>query len=324
MRCTATIRLLGVALLATLASTQLAPAPEGWPKFWYKGEVTNKKTFKYNPTNEFIFPSVFHAGKYLDNPLGEWYLYYAPHENPGGISFVYSDSLEGPWKEYANNPVISNKWGSHYSVPHVSSPDATWNSDAGKMFLYFHGDNTQTRWAESSNGVDFEYGGVAVNNAMAGSNTTESSYARVFDHPNSASKYKYAMFYMANERDNIRKIRLAESVDGRKWVVDPDYVVAPGGPDGKDFSGANYWVWKGQAYVIYHSSLNKIFARTIDQTLRDVGTQPILFYQSRGKGEDVGRVAAPDVVTSGSNTYLFYEKGPRLEGTVAWAKMQAQ
>ncbi|KAG4272706.1 hypothetical protein FPRO04_10448 [Fusarium proliferatum] len=324
MRLTTTIRLLGVALLSSLTSAQLAPAPDGWPNFWYKGHVTNKATFEYNPTNEFIFPSIFHAGEYLDDPLGEWYLYYAPHENPGGISLVYSDSLEGPWKEYPNNPVIANKWDSHYSVPHVSSPDASWNSDAGRMFLYFHGDNTQTRWAESSNGVDFRYGGVAVNNQMSGSNTTESSYARVFAHPNPASKYNYAMFYMANEKDNRRKIRLAESVDGRKWTVDSDYVVQPGGPEGTDVSGANYWTWNGQAYVVYHGSSGKIYARTIDQTLRDVGAEPILLYQSRGKGEDVGRVAAPDIASYGGNTYLFYESGDRLGATIAWAKMQKQ
>ncbi|KAF4335440.1 hypothetical protein FBEOM_10677 [Fusarium beomiforme] len=318
------IRLLGAALLASLASAQLAPAPDGWPKFWYKGHVTDKATFKYNPTNEFIFPSVFHAGKYLYNPLGEWYLYYAPHENPGGVSFVYADSLEGPWTEYENNPVIVNKWGDHYSVPHVSSPDASWNHEAGKMFLYFHGDNTKTRWAESSNGVDFEYGGIAVSTDMAGANTTESSYARVFDHPNPASKYKYAMFYMVNEKDNHRKIRLAESVDGRKWTVDPDYVVQPGGPEGTDISGANYWTWNGQAYIIYHGSTDRLYARTIDQTLRDVGAEPIVLYQSRGKGEDVGRAAAPDIVSSGGNTYLFYEHGPRLQATISWAKMQKQ
>ncbi|KAF9778548.1 hypothetical protein IL306_003657 [Fusarium sp. DS 682] len=192
------------------------------------------------------------------------------------------------------------------------------------MFLYFHGDNTQTRWAESSNGVDFEYGGVAVNTKMAGSNTTESSYARVFDHPNPASKYKYAMFYMVNEKDNRRKIRLAESVDGRKWTVDPDYVVQPGGPEGTDLSGSNYWTWNGQAYIIYHGSTDKLYARTIDQTLRDVGAEPIVLYQARGKGEDVRRAAAPDIVSSGGNTYLFYEHGPRLQATISWAKMQKQ
>lgn len=323
MRPSSTLHLLSVTLLVTLASAQAA-APAGWPKFWFKGHVTNKETFKYNPTNEFIFPSIFHAGQYLDNPLAEWYIYYAPHENPGGISLAYSDSLEGPWKEYASNPIIKNKWDSYYSVPHVSSPDAAWNAETGRLFLYFHGDNTKTRWAESSDGINFRYGGVAVSAAMTSSITTETSYARVFGHPNGASKYNYAMFYMANESNNKRKIRLAESVDGRKWDVYSDYLVTGGSVEGDNVSGANYWVWKGQAYIIYHGSSGKMYARTIDATLRKVGSEPIVFYQSRGQGQDVGRVAAPDPVTSGENTYLFYESGDRLGGTIAWAKMQKQ
>ncbi|KAF5018738.1 hypothetical protein F66182_9273 [Fusarium sp. NRRL 66182] len=310
------LRVLGLAIMAKLACTQTAPPPSNWPSFEYQGQVTNKESLEYNPTNEFIFPSVFHAGAHLENPLGEWYLYYAPHENPGGICFVYSDSLEGPWTEYSNNPVISNRWDSHYSVPHVSSPEVIWNEAAGRMFLYFHGDNSQTRLAGSDDGERFYYGRVAVNNAMGGPNTTESSYARVFSHPNPASRYGYAMFYMVNEVDNIRRIRLAESTDGRDWVVDPDYLVEPGAEEGGNVSGANFWTWNGQSYIIYHGSSGKIYARTIDQTLRDVGTRPILLYQASGGG----RTAAPDIVTSGGETYLFYESGGRLSATIAWAK----
>ncbi|KAJ4253970.1 hypothetical protein NW762_010371 [Fusarium torreyae] len=310
------LRLLGAAILATLLVAQTATAQGTLPRFYRKGTVTVKANLKYNPTNEFIFPSVFHAGQYLDNPLGEWYIYYAPHENPGGISLVYSDSLEGPWKEYSNNPIIANKWDSHYSVPHVSSPDASWNEEAGLMFLYFHGDNTVTRWAETSDGVNFRYGGVAVSNAMGGSNVTESSYARVFPHPNSASKYKYAMFYMGNEKDNIRRIRLAESTDGRKWVVDPDYLIDPSDDEGQQVSGANYWTWNGQAYIVYHGDSGKIYARTIDSTLRDVGAATVLYASDK-------RVAAPDIVTDDGGTYLFFEYGPRLGATIAWAKAGA-
>ncbi|KAF4459413.1 hypothetical protein FALBO_13830 [Fusarium albosuccineum] len=313
--------LLGNVALATLASAQTAsPPPDGWPEFEYQGVITDRAKLKYNPTNEFIFPSVFHAGAYLDEPLGEWYLYYAPHENPGGISLMYSDDIEGPWTEYDSNPVIKNVWASHYSVPHVSSPDASWNEDAGRLFVYFHGDNTQTRWAETDDGVNFDYGGIAVDNAMGGANVTESSYARVFPHPNPRSQYSYAMFYMGNERDNIRRIRLAESRDGRDWTVDPDYVVEPGAEEGANVSGGNLWEWNGQLYVIYHGSSGKSYARTIDRTLRDVGTKPIVLYQSSGVGNDTGRVAAPDPVTYDSNTYLFYESGDRLGATIAWAK----
>ena len=313
-------RLLVGGLLASLATAQTAPPPSGWPKFTYQGVVTNKDTLKYNPTDEFIFPSVFHAGRYLGNPLAEWYIYYAPHDDPGGISFMYADDLDGPWTEYANNPVIERTWSPHYTAPHVSSPDAIWNSQAGRMFMYFHGDNTQTRWAESDDGINFEYGGVAVNNAMGGSSVTESSYARLFIHPNPASKYKYGMFYMGNEKDNKRRIRLAESEDGRKWTVDPDYVVVGGAEEGTNVSAGELWEWNGKRYILYHASSGNAYARTIDNTLRNVGTTPILFHKSSGSGDDVGRVASPVVVTRNGETWLFYESGDRLGGTIAQAK----
>ena len=200
---------------------------------------------------------MFHAGAHLENPLGEWYLYTAPHDDPGGIILMYADSPEGPWTEYQDNPLISHVWEPHYNLEdgrpgarHVSSPDAFWNSEEGKLFLYFHGDNSVTRYATSDDGVTFEYGGEAVTNAMGDApgtpKVTESSYARVFDHPDPDSEYEYAMFYMANDDApvdgglrGIRRIRLAESVDARTWVVDPVPVVEPGVEEGANVSAAN-------------------------------------------------------------------------------------
>ena len=313
-------RLLGYAIMATLASAQVISPPSGWPVFNYQGVITDKTKLKYNPTDEFIFPSVFHTEGKLAKPLGKWYLYYAPHENPGGISLMYASTPDGPWTEYANNPVIKNVWSPYYSVPHVSSPDAYWNAEAGRLWVYFHGTNAETRWAETDDGVNFEYGGIAVTNAMGGVNVTESSYARVFTHPDTTSNNKYAMLYMGNEKDNKRRIRLAESVNGRNWTVDSKYVVAPGSEEAGNVSGPNLWEFDGQLYVLYHASSGKSYARTIDKTLRNVGTKPILLHKSSGVGNDTGRVASPDIIVYGGETYLFYEAGDRLGATIAWAK----
>jgi hypothetical protein len=189
--------------------------------------VTDKESTIYNPTNEYIFPSFFHAGAYLGDPLGEWYLYLVPHDPPAGIMLMYADSLDGPWTEYPANPMIARSWPPHYSVSHVSSPDAIWNEEAGKVFLYFHGENSQTRFATSSDGIRFEYGGIAVSNGLGGPAVTETSYARVFEHPDPASDYHYGMIYMANYTDNHRRLRHAESVDGITWDVRPDPIVEP-------------------------------------------------------------------------------------------------
>lgn len=321
---------------ASPAAAEVGPPPDDWPVFGYQGIITDKSEMNYNPSNEYIFPSVFHAGEYFDAPLGEWYLYTAPHDDPGGIVLMYADSLEGPWTEYASNPVVSNNWQPYYGpVPHVSSPDAFWNADEQKMFLYFHGNNSVTRYATSDDGITFTYGGVAVSNAMGDVDgkprVTESSYARVFDHPDPDSPYNYAMFYMANDDTpvgggltGIRRIRLAESVDGRNWVVSPTPVVEPGEEEGANVSGPNLWEHDGQLYVLYHASSGKSYARTIDKTLREVGETPILLHEASGIGSDVGRVASPEIVTDGGETYLFYEAGDRLGATIAWAKAGAE
>ncbi|MGO1628831.1 DUF1349 domain-containing protein [Microbacterium sp.] len=323
-----------------VTASEVAPPPDDWPEFGYQGIVTDKPEMDFG-ANEYIFPSVFHAGAHLENPLGEWYLYTAPHDDPGGIILMYADSPEGPWTEYQDNPLISHVWEPHYNLEdgrpgarHVSSPDAFWNSEEGKLFLYFHGDNSVTRYATSDDGVTFEYGGEAVTNAMGDApgtpKVTESSYARVFDHPDPDSEYEYAMFYMANDDApvdgglrGIRRIRLAESVDARTWVVDPVPVVEPGVEEGANVSAANLWEHDGQLYVIYHASSGKSYARTIDPTLRDVGDLPIVLHEASGLGTDTGRVAAPEIVEDDGETYLFYESGDRLGGTIAWAKAGA-
>ncbi|MGR0319742.1 beta-xylosidase family glycoside hydrolase [Agromyces sp. ZXT2-3] len=310
-----------IAALAIAPFTAVAPATaaEPFPDFVYQGIITDKSEMIYNPTNEFIFPSVFHAGEYLDDPLGEWYLYLAPHDRPAGVMLMYADSLDGPWTEYAANPIIASDWSPHYDVSHVSSPDAVWNEEAGEVFLYFHGENSVTRYATSSDGVHFEYGDVVVSNAMGGPDVTETSYARVFEHPDPSSGYRYGMFYMANFTDNHRRLKLAESTDGVTWDVRPGTVVEPESGDSGNVSGGNLWEWGGQLYVIYHNSAGSVMARTIDPTLSEVGDAQVL-HRSSGVGEDVGRTAAPEIVAQGDHTYLFYESGDRLGATIAWAK----
>ncbi|MCK0116077.1 DUF1349 domain-containing protein [Isoptericola sp. S6320L] len=313
---------LTIALAGALVAPSSAAAADGepaLPEFAFSGRVIDKAEMDYNPTNEFIFPSIFHAGEHLADPLGEWYLYYAPHDSPGGISLLYADSLDGPWTEYAENPLIANEWPPHYDrVSHVSSPDAVWDDATGQVLLYFHGENSTTRWASSADGVTFDDSGVAVTNADGGPGTTETSYARVFPHPDPDSAYRWGMFYMQNRTDNIRRIKMAESVDGKSWDVRAEPVVVPDAATGQNVSGGNLLTWEGQHYLTYHGSSGVTYARAVDPTVTEIGPQRVL-HRSSGVGDDVGRVAAPEVVTEGEDTYLFYESGDRLGATIAYA-----
>ena len=73
------------------------------PAFRHQGVVLDYKDLKYNPCNDIIIPSVI-ATDQLQKPLGRYYMYYAPHNAPGGICLAYADSPAGPWKEYEANP----------------------------------------------------------------------------------------------------------------------------------------------------------------------------------------------------------------------------
>lgn len=308
-----------VAAPAVPAAEALAPLPV----FTEAGEITVDSQLTYNPTGEQIFPSVLHASEYFADPLGEWYLYYAPHENPGGISLMYADDLDGPWTEYTANPVVANVWQPHYSTYHVSSPDVIWNTQADKLFLYFHGGNDVTRIASSDDGITFDYEKIAVSNAMGGTGVTETSYARVFPHPDPASAYEYAMFYMDNV-NNSRRIRVAESVDGLDWVVRPTPIVTGGSAEGANVSSANLWEWEGQLYVIYHTTTKKILARTVDATLTTTGPAALLYsLPTAAPNGGALRVASPEIVSAEGKTYLFYERGDRLDATISHAVSDA-
>ena len=320
---TAAVAIAAGALSAPVA-TEEASAAGTLPLFRSTGAIVDPldTTLPHNPTKEFIFPSVFHAGEYLDNPLGEWYIYYAPHDAPGGINLMYSDSINGPWTQYVNSPVISN---SHmgFTVSHVSSPDAIWNEAEQKVFLYFHGENTVTRFSTSTNGVNFTYGGPiistnTVNAAQPGKTATETSYARVFPHPNPASGYAYGMFFMTNYSDNKRRINSAVSTNGRTWTVQPNILVEPGEAEGPNVSGGDFMRWDGVNYIVYGSTVGTIFARSVNDSLTATGAPRQLFVPQAAPPE-AGRAASPQIVTTGGTTHMFYEYGERSHTTVGHA-----
>src|SRR5690349_5841998 len=89
--------------LPLLGSTPASAAPAGFPTYRYVRNAFDKSKLKYAPARkEVIFPCIRGTAGRIANPLGRYYLYYAPHEAPGGICLSYSDSLEGPFVEYPN------------------------------------------------------------------------------------------------------------------------------------------------------------------------------------------------------------------------------
>ena len=316
---------------ATPSPTSIAAAADttgdGYdlPRFRSTGEIVDPfdDTLPWNPTHEFIFPSVFHAGEYLAEPLAEWYIYYAPHDAPGGINLMYSDDLDGPWTQYDGSPVISNDWAPNYQVSHVSSPDAVWNPADDRMYLFFHGENTVSRYATSTDGIHFDYGDAVVTTedveaAQPGRDATETSYARVFPHPDPDSGYAWAMFFMTNYSDDHRRINLAVSKDLTTWEVADAPIVEPGDAEGGNVSAADLFTYHGQNYIVYHGSTGSILARPIADDLRTTGAAQPLFIPDPAPPAN-GRAASAQFAEEDGLLHMFYEYGDRSHTTIGHA-----
>ena len=309
-------------LFAAVAGSPVASADPAdpaldFPHFTYVGTAFDKSTLAYNPTNELIFPSVIRAADYFTNPLGTYYLYYAPHERPGGIALAYSDSINGPWTEYQANPLIANTWPPNYGpVSHVSSPHAVWIEGERKLFLYFHGENSITRYATSDDGINFEYGGTAVSrDATTGG---ETSYARVFEQSVPRLGTRYLMVFMDNPTAALpgptgpvsRRIRWAVSNDARTWAIQPEPIVTPQGDEGPNASGPFFLRWNGRNLVIFHAADGNMHAVDVGENFdQEVHLGVVHDSMNVNVAPDFGRSAAPTFYFDGRTVHMYYEAG---------------
>ncbi|MET8979325.1 hypothetical protein ABZX85_27330 [Streptomyces sp. NPDC004539] len=311
-----------LAVGTTLDAQPAAAAPGGFPDYKYVRTLLTASQLKYNPTNEIIFPCVRGVYDKLASPLGRYYLYYAPHDPPGGICLAYGDSLEGPFTEYPANPIVSNKWAGHYSVSHVSSPHVLWNQDAKEFWLYFHGENTTTRLARSADGINFTYDKVVLTASMLPAGTTETSYARVFRHDLPARGARYVMVFMLNNTTNHRDIHWGWSADGRNWTYDQQALIRHSDVDAVNVGGAHLLYRNGSTFVVYNKDKSSGGDIMITEVGNDFSKREHLgvFYNSRSAAPENGRAAAPAFGTDGGVSYMVYEAGERLSGAIAVAR----
>lgn len=322
-------------LLVILATSYLAAGSEEsglvkfpLPHFEPKGVVFSYEGLRYRPHDDVIFPSVIATGGRFTNPLGRYYLYYAAHDAPGGICMAYADSLLGPWKEYAKNPLVSRVWNPYYEVSHVSGPHAIWNEAEKSVFLYFHGENSETRLATAGDGIHFNYDQTVITKADF-PGLTEASYARVFEHQLPGVDNRFIMLLMGNN-DGTRRIYLAWSKDGRKWIPRLEPFMDP--PPGTDqVAGAWLLPWKGRNYIISHANANlsegaigingKGFDLYLNQANPDFTKATPLgkFMEAAAFGADNPALMGPCVFQESGVLYLFVNIGPRLNNTIALA-----
>ncbi len=293
-------------------------------QYSYQGLAFDPAAPSYSPADEWIFPSIIETSK-LSNPLGQYHLYTAPHGTNStkdgetvGIALFYSDTLDNnSWTEYSGNPIVDP---SDFSgVSHISSPHAIYVDEYNKVLLYAHGDNDTTRWWYDSvgDGASFNYGGVAVDTSMM-SNSSEASYARVYDYAIPDRTNSYTMFFMDNQ-GGTRHIRLATSDDAKDWTVDPDEVVTPQSQHDGNVSNPFFFRYNGDYLVAFHASSDRMYAMECGQNVdlenyRGEIMAPV--------SQDDGGIAGPFFVKDGSgNAYIYYTSGPRLDTAIAYREL---
>jgi len=136
-------------------------------------------------------PSLIRVPDWVENRLGNYYLYFADHKG-SYIRLAYADDLLGPWRIHVPGTVqigesyfltepppltdeeveamvvsrqagwsaISHDWRTEFTSPHIASPDVHVDQQNQRIIMYFHGLNGPgaqlTRAAVSSDGIHFE------------------------------------------------------------------------------------------------------------------------------------------------------------------------
>jgi hypothetical protein len=290
-------------------SAAQAAGPAGMPTYTYLRDALTLP-LRYNPTGEFIFPCIRGVYDKISGAHGRYYLYYAPHEKPGGICVAWADSLSGPFTEHPGNPVIDNVLPGT-TVSHVSSPHVTWDPGTRQFFLYFHGENDTTRVARSSDGLNFRDETPILSTRLV-PGLTETSYARVFAHSG-----RYVMVYMGVQAGR-RRLYHGWSPNGwDQWQFSQSPLVNPE-PDGlTDISGPSVVVRNNTTYVAYHGNDGKMRITEVGNSF-DRENHLGVFYSPAAS--DNGRAAAPSFGTDGGVPYMFYEAGPRLQARICIAR----
>ena len=235
------------------------------PEFTFQGVVLHPNDLVYAPTEQLIHPSIIRTEGRIEDPLGRFYLYYAPHKHVA-ISMAYSDSLDGPWTEYKANPVIEGP----------SAPDIRWIEEQGKFYMWGHRKNGRTELWTSRDGIRFEYRGVSISAANIG--TRNATYTRVYEYPLERYGSKYVMLYSGFIRERgIRCVWLAHSKDAENWVQLETPLVEPIEGEKNDLYGPSLLRWKNRNYVVYQDHTTwrggNIKYVEVDAELNPVGTK---------------------------------------------------
>ncbi len=80
-------------------------------------------------------PSLIRIPKWVEHPLGRYYLYFAHHHGKF-IRLAFSDHVEGPWQIYTGGSLRLNQTP---CSNHIASPDVHVDHTQRRIVMYYHG-----------------------------------------------------------------------------------------------------------------------------------------------------------------------------------------
>ena len=332
------------------------------------GYVKDIADYKYTTEKkEFIFPSIVDSKKYTVDgkfknggaPIDRYYLYYSPHDNPGGMYLSTAPTLDGPWTEYDGTPgmtpgtVMDFAWaGAQSSIvnsgyeKHISGCQVMWNEVQNKFIMYFHGPNEVSHYATSDDLINWTFGSSIFFSYEFSPIGAEASYAKAFEHEIPGLGNKYVILLM-NQENQIRKIYWAHSTDGINWtpvtkpLISPDlnYKKIPGtdikpnydgggtGAYGNNVSGPFLMEKDGRYFVFVHGVTNHLLVVEVGESFdMEVHWGEYLkstdaMFSISGGAPKATRIAAPDFIQDDNGKwYMFFEAGGRLDANIGYAK----
>lgn len=168
-------------------------------------------------------PTVIKAAGRLASPIDAWYMWFAPHDEPGGMYLATAATPAGPWTiRNGSLPVIAREVVA--GCNHVASPYVLWNPNTSKLMMWGHaggfagGEQRSYLWT-STDGVAWtlENGGAPVlTKGTAGQPDEKYAAYLVVVHDGA----QFVGYYQGADlnADEVTTVLTATSPDGITWT----------------------------------------------------------------------------------------------------------
>ncbi len=276
------------------------------PDFTLEGVVLHPRELSWIPTEELEHPGFIRMEGLVEKPLGKYYLYYAPHKHEG-IGLVYSDNIQGPWKEYEGNPVLKGP----------AAPDIRWVEDEKKFFMWGHTTNSQTELWTSDDGIHFEHRGVSITASNIG--TKNATYTRFYEYPLEKFGSRYILLYSGYVTNrNVRSVWLAHSKDAVNWTQLTTPLVEPATGENRQLYCPALVQWQKRNFIVYADCTSWRGGRLryveLDEVLSPVGGGGNRFTLLDPPAELAHRLRSPEFLVEEDTIHMIAGggKNPRL------------